>query len=193
VLLLKTSSLIWHFATHLPGGLSDPLFVSWIIAWDLHALATDPLNLFNANIFYPVQNTLVLSEHMIAGVPIFAPTYLLTGNLIFSYNTVFLLPFLFSGLTMFPGALLDEELFGRVWWRRACLALRRFGSRSSTIFSSIAFTEHPWSSSSWTSLYGASAGWIWPGLRYCIGCRCWHKEPERFTTNPYHHTLGLNT
>jgi transposase InsO family protein len=24
-------------------------------------------------------------------------------------------------------------------------------------------------------------------------CQCWHKEPERFTINPYHHTLGLNT
>jgi transposase InsO family protein len=23
-------------------------------------------------------------------------------------------------------------------------------------------------------------------------CRCWQKEPERFTVNPYHHTLGLN-
>jgi transposase InsO family protein len=23
-------------------------------------------------------------------------------------------------------------------------------------------------------------------------CQCWHKAPERFTTNPYHHTLGLN-
>jgi hypothetical protein len=73
----------------------------WILAWDVHVLATDPLNLFNANIFYPVQNTLALSEHMIAVVHIFAPTYLLMGNLIFAYNTVFLLTFLFSGLTMF--------------------------------------------------------------------------------------------
>jgi transposase-like protein len=24
-------------------------------------------------------------------------------------------------------------------------------------------------------------------------CQCWQKEPERFTINPYHHTLGLNT
>ena len=24
-------------------------------------------------------------------------------------------------------------------------------------------------------------------------CQCWSKEPERFTINPYHHTLGLNT
>jgi hypothetical protein len=24
-------------------------------------------------------------------------------------------------------------------------------------------------------------------------CQWWQKEPERFTMNPYHHTLGLNT
>jgi hypothetical protein len=24
-------------------------------------------------------------------------------------------------------------------------------------------------------------------------CQCWQKEPERFTMNPYHHTVGLNT
>jgi transposase InsO family protein len=24
-------------------------------------------------------------------------------------------------------------------------------------------------------------------------CQCWQKEPKRFTLNPYHHTLGLNT
>jgi Integrase core domain len=24
-------------------------------------------------------------------------------------------------------------------------------------------------------------------------CQCWHKEPERFTVNPCHHTLGLNS
>jgi hypothetical protein len=23
-------------------------------------------------------------------------------------------------------------------------------------------------------------------------CHCWQKAPERFTVNPYHHTLGLN-
>ena len=24
-------------------------------------------------------------------------------------------------------------------------------------------------------------------------CQCWQKEPKRFTIDPYHHTLGLNT
>jgi hypothetical protein len=99
--LAKTYPLIRHFATQLPGGLGDPLLVTWILAWGSHALTTDPLNLFNANIFYPVQNTLALSEHMIAVVPLFAPVYLLTGNPIAAYNTVFFLSFILCGMAMF--------------------------------------------------------------------------------------------
>jgi hypothetical protein len=99
--VLKTYPLIKHFDTHLPGGIGDPLLVTWFLAWDVHALTTDPLNLFDANIFYPMKNTLALSEHMIAVVPLFAPTYLLTDNPILAYNVVFFLTFIFSGLTMF--------------------------------------------------------------------------------------------
>jgi hypothetical protein len=101
VTLGKTYPLIRHFGTQLPGGLGDPLLVTWILAWGSHALTTDPLNLFNANIFYPVQNTLALSEHMIAVVPLFAPVYLLTGNPIVAYNTVFFLSFILCGMAMF--------------------------------------------------------------------------------------------
>jgi hypothetical protein len=110
--LLKTYPLTRHFGTHLPVGLSDPLLNTWILAWDVHALTTDPLNLFNTNIFYPLQNTLALSEHMIAVVPIFAPAYLLTGNPIFAYNTVLFQSFIFSGLTMF---LLVHRWTGNFW------------------------------------------------------------------------------
>ena len=28
---------------------------------------------------------------------------------------------------------------------------------------------------------------------YQYSCQCWHKEPERFTVDPSHHTLGLNS
>ena len=99
--LLKTYPLIRHFGTQLPGGLGDPQLVTWILAWGVHALTTDPFNLFNANIFYPVPNTLALSEHMIAVLPIFAPAYLLTGNPVIAHNVVFFFAFIFSGLTMF--------------------------------------------------------------------------------------------
>jgi hypothetical protein len=101
VTVAKTYPLIRHFGTQLPGGLGDPLLVTWILAWGSHALTTDPLNLFNANIFYPVQNTLALSEHMIAVVPLFAPVYLLTGNPVTAYNTVFFLSFVLCGMAMF--------------------------------------------------------------------------------------------
>src|SRR5262245_43119729 len=70
--LAKTYPLIRHLGTHLPGDLGDPLLEIWILAWNAHALTTDPLNLFNANSSYPLQNTLALSEQMIAVVPIFA-------------------------------------------------------------------------------------------------------------------------
>src|SRR5262245_60380234 len=97
----KTYPLIWHFGTHLPDSAGDPLLVTWILAWGAHALTTDPWNLFNANIFYPAHNTLALSEHMIAVAPLFAPAYLVTGNPIFAYNTVFCLSFVLCGLSMF--------------------------------------------------------------------------------------------
>jgi hypothetical protein len=99
--LLKTYPLIRHFGTQIPGGPGDPQLVTWILAWGVHALTTDPWNLFNANIFYPLHNMLALSEHMIAVVPIFAPAYLLTSNPIIAYNMVFFLAFIFSGLSMF--------------------------------------------------------------------------------------------
>jgi hypothetical protein len=110
--LLKTYPLIRHLGTQIPGGPGDPELVTWILAWDVHALTTDPLNLFNANIFYPLQNMLALSEHMISVVPIFAPAYLLTGNPIMAYNIVFFLSFVFSGLAMF---LLLHHWTGNFW------------------------------------------------------------------------------
>jgi hypothetical protein len=97
----KTYPLIRHFDTLLPGAFGDPVLVTWILAWGSHALTTDPWNLFNANIFYPLQNTLALSEHMVSVVPFFAPVYLLTGNPIVAYNSVFCLSFILCGMTMF--------------------------------------------------------------------------------------------
>ncbi len=110
--LLKTYPLIRHFGTQIPSGPGDPQLVTWILAWGVHALTTNPFNLFNANIFYPVQNTLALSEHMFAVVPLFAPAYLLTGNPIIAHNMVFFLAFIFSGFTMF---LLVHHWTGNFW------------------------------------------------------------------------------
>ena len=97
----ETFPLLLHLSTHIPSQPGDPLLNTWILAWDFHALTTQPWNLFNANIFYPASNTLALSEHMLGVLPIFALTYALTGNPILSYNVIFFLAFTLSGVTMF--------------------------------------------------------------------------------------------
>lgn len=98
---MKTYPLILHSTTHIPHDPGDPLLNTWIMAWDFHALTTDPWKLFNANILYPAKNTLAFSEHLMGLLPIFAPTYVLTGNSIFAYNLVFFLSFFLSGISMF--------------------------------------------------------------------------------------------
>jgi hypothetical protein len=96
----KTYPLILHMSTHIPGNPGDPLLIAWIMAWDFHALTTNPWHLFNANIYYPAPNTLALSEHLLGLLPIFAPAYALTGNPILGYNIVFFLSFVLSGVAM---------------------------------------------------------------------------------------------
>jgi hypothetical protein len=101
VAALKTYPLLLHFGTHIAENPGDPLLVTWILAWDYQALTTDPWNLFNANILYPAEHTLAFSEHLLGVLPIFALPYVLTGNPIFAYNTVFFLSFVLSGIAMF--------------------------------------------------------------------------------------------
>jgi hypothetical protein len=98
---LKTYPLIQHFGTHIPDGPGDPLLVSWILAWDFHALTTDPWHLFDANILTPAEHTLAFSEHLIGVVPFFAPTFALTGNPILGYDVAFFLSFPLSGMSMY--------------------------------------------------------------------------------------------
>jgi hypothetical protein len=43
---LKTYPLILHLSTHIPDNPGDPLLNVWIMAWDFHALTTNPWNLF---------------------------------------------------------------------------------------------------------------------------------------------------
>jgi hypothetical protein len=45
----------------------------WTIAWDAHALAADPLHLFDATAFYPEHHTLAFSEHMLVPAMMGAP------------------------------------------------------------------------------------------------------------------------
>lgn len=81
--------------------LGDTRLNAYIHSWVAHALAKQPGNLFDANMFYPAKNTLALSENMVGDQPFFAIVYGLTGNPILALNVVLLLSFELSALAMY--------------------------------------------------------------------------------------------
>jgi hypothetical protein len=75
---------------------NDGRWSIWVVSWVAHALTTDPLQVFRANIFYPHPNALAFSEgNFVAGM-IAIPAWLLTKNPYATHNFVFLCAFVLS-------------------------------------------------------------------------------------------------
>jgi hypothetical protein len=89
-----TWPLAAHLTTHLPDtsviSPFDPLWSGWVLAWESHALATAPGELFHPNIYHPARDTLFYSSTAFGAVPYFMPVFLLTGNPILAQNLLFL-------------------------------------------------------------------------------------------------------
>jgi 4-amino-4-deoxy-L-arabinose transferase-like glycosyltransferase len=80
---------------------NDGRWSIWVVSWVAHALTTDPLQLFRANIFYPHPNALAFSEgNFVAGM-IAIPAWLLTKNPYATHNFVFLCAFALSFVAMY--------------------------------------------------------------------------------------------
>lgn len=73
------------------------LFV-WTLAWNTHALTSQPLGVFDANIYHPQRLTLAYSENLLGSTPFAAPFIWLTGNPVLAMNAVALLSVFFCGL-----------------------------------------------------------------------------------------------
>lgn len=112
VFLLSLAFTCWwlwpipkDLATHLidPVGLgrADFRLLVWALAWDAHALVTQPWDIFNANTFYPAPYSLAYSEHLLGYAPLFAPTYWLTHNPVLATNVLILLIFALRALSMY--------------------------------------------------------------------------------------------
>ena len=61
--------LILHLGETIPKDLGDPLPQSWQIAWGGHALAHQPLEFFQSNQFWPLDDTLAFSDALIGYAP----------------------------------------------------------------------------------------------------------------------------
>ena len=99
--LLLTHPLLFNLNRAVPNDIGDPLLNVWILAWDSHALLTDPLNLFNANIFQPLPNTLAYSEHLISSALLILPLQLFVAEPVVAYNLSLLLTFPLAGFGMY--------------------------------------------------------------------------------------------
>lgn len=78
------SPLFGNFGTH--AAVADSQLLVWILAWDAHALVTQPLSFFDANIFYPAGRMLTGSEALITTALLALPLNLLTGNAVLAAN-----------------------------------------------------------------------------------------------------------
>ena len=105
----------WPMAAHLGTQVYDPAgtpvalswalradvyLTLWIPAWDVHALATAPWSLFDANIFYPSPCTLALSEHLLGLLPLYGPLMLLTGDPVLAHQGTLVVSFALAFLFM---------------------------------------------------------------------------------------------
>lgn len=83
--LYITYPLIFNLTDTLPS-LGDESLITWIISWNIHSFITDPSNIFNANIFYPYQNSLSFSDAFFTSSVIAFPFILITGQPAIAYN-----------------------------------------------------------------------------------------------------------
>ena len=94
---------------YLVPDLGDPLFSVWRIGWVAHQIVTDPLHLFDGNIFYPTPLTLTLSDPVILPALTIAPLLALGVHPVVAYNILFISGFWLSGVATY---LLVERLTG---------------------------------------------------------------------------------
>src|SRR3954451_18659059 len=89
-----------------PRDLGDPLPQAWQVAWDGHALAHQPLDFFQANVFWRLKNSLAFSDALVG----YAPFGLIGSGphaAVVRYDLLFLFAY---ALAFFGAYLLAREL-----------------------------------------------------------------------------------
>jgi len=102
-----TTTYLETLANPTPLSRADALLTSWILAWGAHALRTNPLHLFHANILHPLPWTFAFSENLLAGAIAVLPVDVVWGNPVLDHNVLLLSTFVVLGTGT---ALLAHEL-----------------------------------------------------------------------------------
>ncbi|MDI6874285.1 hypothetical protein [Candidatus Solincola sp.] len=90
-----------HIGDHVLAIPVDNLLNAYIMAWDAHALVTNPAALFQANFNYPSRDALAFSEHLFTLGLLSLPIRLVSRNPILAHNLLLLICFALCGYTMY--------------------------------------------------------------------------------------------
>ena len=91
--IVFTRPMITKGSNHTYKEPYDPTFQAWTLAWDVRALTHNPLNLFNANIFFPNRYTLAYSDHQVATAVMAMPLLGITQNPVQTANYMLIFNF----------------------------------------------------------------------------------------------------
>ncbi len=108
--LIMTLAVTWPLALHIETHNvrnHDVYGNIWALAWVSHQLGTDPLHLFNANMYYPHTLMLAMGESHLPQALLAAVFMRMGLSALTAYNVVFLLSFFLSALGLY---LLGREL-----------------------------------------------------------------------------------
>jgi hypothetical protein len=70
--------------------LGDPALLTWVLSWDGHALFTDPFHLFDANIYWPHDQTLAYTDSVVVLAPAFGFVRVLGASEVLAFNITLL-------------------------------------------------------------------------------------------------------
>jgi hypothetical protein len=114
-----------HPASTVPGDLGDPLYQLWQLAWGGQALLHHPLHVWDANILYPLRDTLAFSDSLLGYAPLgwFGHG---VGAALIRYNVAYLLAYTLA----FAGAYVLARQLGCGRWGAA--------------FAGVCFAYAPW-------------------------------------------------
>jgi hypothetical protein len=119
----------------------DPMLNTWILAWNHHALLTNPAELLNANIFYPYAHTLLYSETLLLPSLILFPLAAAVDNPLLTYNLLVLLGFTSTGMS---GYLLGSWLLRNRWAGVVVGIVLAFNSYTLTVLPKAQLLQFTW-------------------------------------------------
>jgi hypothetical protein len=100
VFFIQGPPYVSHLWDRLPEG-GDSFINSWILSWNANAIFKPGISVWDAPIFFPVENALAFSEAMFGNLWITLPIQYLTDNPVFASNMLLLISFVLSAFCVY--------------------------------------------------------------------------------------------